>query len=258
MNRIVFHRYQHQPWLDRRPGMTMGPYGVHWERTQTWWDMVRRYHDYLARCQFMLRQGLPVADVCYLAAGGRAARVPAARLGPARRAARPARLQLRRLRAGDAALRGGVTDGRLAFADGMSYGVLVLPERETMTPALLRKVRELVEAGATVIGPPPRKSPSLSGYPACDAEVAALAAELWGDCDGERVGEHAYGKGRFIWEKMKAAGAVPTPDQPPLFLRHPIPAPFRPRTRPGRSAPRRSTSPSNTGITLSLPAFWSR
>ncbi len=42
INRFVFHRYQHQPWLDRRPGMTMGPYGVHWERTQTWWDMVRR------------------------------------------------------------------------------------------------------------------------------------------------------------------------------------------------------------------------
>jgi NAD-dependent dihydropyrimidine dehydrogenase PreA subunit len=63
VNRIVFHRYHHQPWLDRRPGMTMGPYGVHWERTQTWWELVPAYHEYLARCQFMLRQGLPVADM---------------------------------------------------------------------------------------------------------------------------------------------------------------------------------------------------
>ena len=67
INRIVFHRYQHQPWLDRRPGMTMGPYGVHWERTQTWWDMVPAYHAYLARCQYLLRRGLPVADIFFLA-----------------------------------------------------------------------------------------------------------------------------------------------------------------------------------------------
>ena len=38
----------------------MGPYGVHWERTQTWWEMVPAYHEYLARCQFLLRRGLPV------------------------------------------------------------------------------------------------------------------------------------------------------------------------------------------------------
>ena len=70
INRLVFHRYAHQPWLDRRPGMTMGPYGVHYERTQTWWPMVGAWHQYLARCQAMLRRGLPVADICYLAPEG--------------------------------------------------------------------------------------------------------------------------------------------------------------------------------------------
>ncbi len=70
INRIVFHRYQNQAGLAVKPGMTMGPYGVHWERTQTWWDLVPAYHTYLARCQFMLRQGLPVADVCFLVAEG--------------------------------------------------------------------------------------------------------------------------------------------------------------------------------------------
>ena len=70
INRFVFHRYQHQPWLDQFPGMTMGPYGVHWERTETWWDMVPAYHKYLARCQQMLRRGLPVADMLYLAPEG--------------------------------------------------------------------------------------------------------------------------------------------------------------------------------------------
>ena len=48
----------------------MGPYGVHWERTQTWWPMVGAYHDYLARCQAMLRAGTPVADILYLVPEG--------------------------------------------------------------------------------------------------------------------------------------------------------------------------------------------
>jgi len=67
-----------------------------------------------------------------------------------------------------------------------------------MTPALLRKVKELVEAGATVLGSPPAKSPGLSGYPACDAEVAQLARDLWGDTTSTGVAEHRLGKGRVI------------------------------------------------------------
>jgi hypothetical protein len=201
VNRIVFHRYQNQAGLTVRPGMTMGPYGVHWERTQTWWDMVPAYHEYLARCQFMLRQGLPVADVCFLVAEGapHVFRAPASALrgdppGPAGAAfdGCPPETLL---------ASAAVKDGRIVFPDGMSYRVLVLPERDTMTPALLRKVRDLVAAGATVVGPPPRKSPSLSGYPACDAEVGRLAAGIWGDCDGSTVTEHALGSGRVIWMK---------------------------------------------------------
>jgi hypothetical protein len=57
-----------------------------------------------------------------------------------------------------------VKDGQLVLPDGMSYRLLVLPAVETMTPALLTKVGQLVGAGATVIGSPPRKSPSLSGH----------------------------------------------------------------------------------------------
>jgi hypothetical protein len=215
VNRIVFHRYQHQAGLDLRPGMTMGPYGVHWERTQTWWDMVPAYHTYLARCQYMLRQGLPVADVCYLVAEGapQVFRAPASslrgdppdRLGYNFDGCAPETMQTA----------AAVKDGRIVFPDGMSYRVLVLPERETMTPALLRKVRDLVAAGATAVGPRPRKSPALSGFPECDTEVKSLADELWGDCDGVRVTEHSYSRGRIVWVRgiktdASIAVAVPT------------------------------------------------
>lgn len=205
VNRIVFHRYQHQPWLNRRPGMTMGPYGVHWDRTQTWWEMVPAYHTYLARCQFMLRQGLPVADVLYLAAEGapHVFRAPAS----ATRGNPPDRLgyNFDGIAPETLLARVSVKDGKLVLPDGMSYRVLVLPERDTMTPVLLRKVKELVEVGATVIGPRPLKSPSLSGYPKCDDEVRSIAGELWGECDGRTIKEHHVGKGRIVCEPRRQA-----------------------------------------------------
>ncbi len=219
VNRIVFHRYQHQPWLDRRPGMTMGPYGVHWERTQTWWDMAPAFHTYLARCQWLLRQGLPVADVCYLVAEGapQVFRPPASAI----RGNPPDRLGYNFDGCAPETLleRMSVKAGKLTLPDGMSYRVLVLPERKTITPKLLRKVRELVAAGATVIGPRPQKSPGLSGYPQCDAEINQLAGEMWGDCDGIKVTEHAFGKGRIVWRDGRMTEAKSAEDNQNVIQR---------------------------------------
>jgi hypothetical protein len=180
INRFVFHRYAAQPWTNVAPGMSMGPWGLHYERTQTWWEQSKAWHEYLARCQYLLQQGLFVADVLCLQPEG-----------APRRFTPPPGLDIA------PHLRGGynydgctpevlftrlsVRDGRLRLPDGMSYRVLVLPESETMTPRLLRRIKELVDAGATVIGgaKPPRKSPSLADMGAGDAEVSKLAAELW-------------------------------------------------------------------------------
>ena len=190
VNRFVFHRYAMQPWLNYKPGMTMGPWGVHYERTQTWWDITPAWHEYLARCQFLLWQGLFVADVCYLQPEAS----PQGFYGHKRQGYDydncTAEVVLTRMK---------VKDSRFVLPDGMTYRLLVLPDISTMTPPLLRKIRELVEAGATVVGPQPLKSPSLSDYPNCDEEVKRLADELWGDCDGKTVKEHAYGKGKIIW-----------------------------------------------------------
>src|SRR5439155_14854454 len=73
-----------------------------------------------------------------------------------------------------------VKDGRLVLPDGMSYRLLVLPPSELMTPRLLRRIKEFVEAGAIVEGRRPTKSPSLVDYPHCDAELDELGRALWG------------------------------------------------------------------------------
>ncbi len=218
VNRLVFHRYQHQPWLDRAPGMTMGPYGVHWERTQTWWEMVGGFHGYLARCQFLLRRGLPVADICYLAPEG-APHV----FRPPRSATRgnpPDRLGYNFDGCSPEVLLNlaRVSAGRLVFPGGMSYRVLVLPRFDTMTPPLLRKIKGLVEAGAIVLGAPPRKSPSLSDYPRCDAEVERLAQELWGGTRGEGRGARDEAGGSGL-QPSSAALAMSAPGPQGFGLR---------------------------------------
>ena len=148
INRFVFHRYAMQPWLNVKPGMSMGPWGLHYERTQTWWNMSKAWHEYLARCQYLLRQGLFVADVCYLGAEAS----PQSLIGQKRFLAKtpdpldPNNPDYPRERidysfdvcSTEALLtRMSVKDGRLVLPDGMSYRLLVLPNVETMTPKLL-------------------------------------------------------------------------------------------------------------------------
>ena len=219
VNRLVFHRYAMQPWAaasaalsaglsvaeastlpaaavrppaggDRRPGMTMGPYGTHYERTQTWWEDSATWHEYLSRCQYLLREGRFVADLCYLQPETAPQGVYVHPLNKYDYDNCGAEVVLTRMTA---------KDGRIVLPDGMSYRLLVLPDTPTMTPALLARIKELVEAGATVVGQPPVKSPSLSGYPTCDDQVKRLAQELWADCDGKVVTEHHLGQGRVVW-----------------------------------------------------------
>jgi hypothetical protein len=94
----------------------------------------------------------------------------------------------------------GVRNGSVVFPGGASYRLLVLPNRSTMTPELAAKLESLIRKGATVVGPAPRKSPSLVNFPRCDDEVAATAKKVWGTWDAPAAQtERAYGKGRVIW-----------------------------------------------------------
>ena len=190
VNQFFFHRFTHQPWEGRRPGMGMGPFGIRYERTQTWWEWTPAWHEYLARCQTLLRQGMFVADICYLQP-----EEPPQRVGHHPREG----YDWDECTADAVLTRMTVKDGRLVLPDGMSYRLLALSDSRKMTPQTLRKIKQLVEAGATVLGPRPLTSPSLSDFPNCDAEVNRLGGELWGDCDGERSKEHRVGQGGVIW-----------------------------------------------------------
>lgn len=199
VNSYTFHRYAMQPWPDRSPGMTMGPFGINFERTQTWWNQGKAWLDYISRCQFLLQQGRAVADVAYFVGQSSpvVTREPDPELPPG---------YASDYVNADVLLNGAtVKNGRLTLASGANYAVLVLPpDDRDMTPDLLERLRSLVKEGATIVGPRPRHSPSLQDFPRCDRQVGQMADELWGPCDGETVLEHPFGKGRVIWGKSLA------------------------------------------------------
>jgi hypothetical protein len=134
--------------------------------------------DYLARCQHLLQQGQFVADICYWFGEGAPLNVNDMTLDI------PPGYDFD-LCSSEMVLQMSVKDGRLVLPSGASYRYLRLPEADRMTPPLARKICELVEGGARVIGGPrPLGSPSLADFPRCDAEVAQIAAALW---DGGRI-----------------------------------------------------------------------
>ena len=214
INRFVIVSFAHQPWLDRAPGMTFASYGLHWERTQTFWTLLDSYHQYLARCSHLLQQGVTVSDVLYLTPEGapHVFRAPDSALDDVTsRTPDKKGYGFDGCSPGILMARAKVKDGLITFPGGTSYRLMVLPQVETMTPALLAKIRDLVKTGATIVGPPPLKSPSLSGYPACDDEMKAIASDLWGGLNAPKsLTKRSYGKGVVHW------GGEPVAS-PPLY-----------------------------------------
>lgn len=194
LNRYTFHRYAMQPWTNRWPGMTMGQWGFHFERTETWWQQGKAWISYIQHCQFLLQQGHTVADAAYFS--GESAPVEM-RVGDP---ALPAGYDYDEINEDVLLHRAAVDHGRIVLPGGASYAVLILPPSDAdMTPDLLKRISALVHDGATVLGPRPRHSPSLDNYPECDEQVTKLADQLWGNCDGTTVLENAAGKGHVYW-----------------------------------------------------------
>ncbi|HMD70136.1 MAG TPA: glycosyl hydrolase [Bryobacteraceae bacterium] len=203
LNQFVFHRYCHQPHPDARPGMTMGPWGWFFDRTNTWFEKSSGWlKGYVARAQSMLRQGVFVADILYFTGEDSPQVAPTlAQLDPPP----PAGYDWDTIDAEAIQTRVKIEDGRISLPGGQTYSVLVLPPRKKISLALLRKIRDLVHDGMKlVVTARPEETPGLTEYPNCDAEVKRIVSEVWGDLDGQHVQDRAFGKGRVFWGGLDA------------------------------------------------------
>jgi hypothetical protein len=193
MNRVVWHTSSHQPPEAGKPGWVYGA-GSHLTPNLTWWPMAKPFLDYLSRCSFLLQQGLFVGDVCTYYGDQGYNFIPPKHVDPSLGFGYDydvtnAEVLLDRMT---------VKAGRLVLPDGMQYELLVLPDREDCDLAVLKKIEQMVKAGATVVGPKPNRSNGLTHYPQQDQQVKALAEQIWGPCDGQKVKTHRYGRGVVI------------------------------------------------------------
>ena len=169
INRIIYHRFTHQPWPGNKyvPGMTMGRWGMHLDRTQTWWPLAGDWFRYQTRCQWMLQEGKFAADVLFwcgeaVPLGGTDTRLPAGY--DYDYCATKAFMGLK------------VVNGRVVTPGGVSYALLVLPKTDTMSEACVKKVGELLAAGAKISSVSrPVRAPGLRGWNgrACRPATAA-------------------------------------------------------------------------------------
>ncbi|MDE3167044.1 MAG: glycoside hydrolase, partial [Acidobacteriota bacterium] len=170
----------------KMPGLSLGQFGQWFTRQETWAEYAKYWTGYLARSSYLLQQGNFAADVLYYYGedsnitalfGNQAPDIPAGYGYDFTNS--------------DALLhRMAARDGRIVTPNGMSYRLLVLDANARHMPLpVLRKIREMVEAGVAVAGPKPVDSPSLSDD---QTEFCTIADRLFGDGSGE----HVAGKGK--------------------------------------------------------------
>lgn len=169
--------------------------GFHFNQNITWWNQgAEQFLAYLSRCSYMLQQGLFVADVLYYNGDEAPNFIPPKNIDPSRGFGYDydvcnTEVLLTRLT---------VKNGRIVLPDGMSYRVLVLPDRPVLPLSVAGKVRELIAAGATVIGPKPQRTPGLTGYPKSEQQLKTIADKLWGTQTVSVPFQRSYGKGQVV------------------------------------------------------------
>jgi hypothetical protein len=176
LNLLAWHAFVNSPPSAGMPGQQYFA-GTHLNPNVTWWDKSAPFFNYINRCQWMLQQGVSVSDVAYYYGDHVPNFAQLRKSDPAQAGAGydydvvTADVILNRMK---------VSGGRLVLPDGVSYRLLALPDRTVISLPVLRKLKEFVDAGATVIGTRPATASGLADFPKSDDEVKQFADNLWG------------------------------------------------------------------------------
>ncbi len=193
LNRMYFHTFTCSPPEMGLPGQEYFA-GTHVNPQVTWWEQSGAFIDYMHRTQSVVQEGKFVADVLYYYGDHVPNVFPFKHSDPA--GVMPGFdydvcdetifLQLE------------VEDGKIVVPGGVEYRVLVLPDHRVLSLAVLEKMEELVQDGATILGYKPEKQISLVGGKEARNSFRALSDRIWGEASTERGGL-SYGKGKVVW-----------------------------------------------------------
>lgn len=204
INLPIIHSSVHQPVDDKQPGLSLLIFGQFFNRHETWAGMAKPWVDYIARSSFMLQQGRNHADVAYfygedtpltaLYANGPLQDVPVGYAYDFINA--------------DALTNLLTVDGKeLASASGSRYRVLYLGGTSArMTLPVLRRIADLANSGATIVGKAPTGTPSLADD---QGQYAELVRMLWSGQPVTQVGKGRVVASEFVEEALRQIGLAP-------------------------------------------------
>ncbi|MDR1925815.1 MAG: discoidin domain-containing protein [Planctomycetaceae bacterium] len=173
--------------------------GTHFNPQHTLWNYSADFLTYINRVQFLTQQGFYAADVVQYYGDN----VPNFTQGEWNNNAQSLPDYAYDVASMDAVLKMSVNNGRIFLPDGMNYKILVLPNVSGINLNVLRKIEELVNDGATIIGAKPKRVSGLTNFPVADIEVKGIVEKLWGTENSARAIRNV-GKGRVVWGMTSA------------------------------------------------------
>lgn len=194
INEFMFHRFAHQANTHVLPGMTMNRWGFHFDRTQTWWENAGAdWFKYMARGQYLLRQGVPVSDLLVFVGDGAPNSVfkrddfePAI----------PAGINFDCSNADVLINRIKTENEKMVLPEGTEYKMLVLKNCENISLETLQRIYEISVAGVPVVGKKPTRMAGYAKFEKDKTTFAKLADEIW---------ENQKTYSDFNWEKIMKA-----------------------------------------------------
>ena len=202
----TFAALNDQPLINKKPGLTLGPFGQWFNRNETWANMACPWISYLARNSYMLQQGRFAADIIYYY--GQDTNLTA--LYQHRSPNLPNGYDFDYVNADALTHVLGVnSQGEITTPGKVTYRILGLNQNSRhMSLAVLQAIHKLVMEGASVAGPKPTNDPSLADN---QTEFHSLANELFGNGHGvHHVGKGTVYAGMSVSEAL--AGMHVSPD----------------------------------------------
>lgn len=174
LNLNVFHNFSQSLSVTAKPNFVYFA-GTHYSRNVTWWEQTPAFNTYMARCSYMLQQGLFVADALYfrgdaIGHGEQMKTEPALPAPGYDHDNCNLDVLLNRV---------SVKNGRITLPDGMNYKMLVLSGQQKIPPLALQKIEALINAGAVVVGPKPLGVAGLITDDYEKQKAEALITKLW-------------------------------------------------------------------------------
>lgn len=195
VNRFSYHNFTHDPY-ELLPGMGLGTYGTRFDRRNTWWPYAKAYFEYVTRCQYMLQQGLFVADALYFTGEDAPKTLP------------PRHKLIPVLPFGydydvcsaEILMKAEIENGMIVLPGGMKYRILMLSGVEQMSLPVLQTLEKLLKNGAVIVGAPPNGLPGRHTDHDVHQQFEQIKSKIWPQKASEPTKQH-YGKGRVFFHQ---------------------------------------------------------